>query len=181
MINIPDSDSKFLVSPDDPWALGRFYEDADGDAYEFHAMSCPCPPCRAAEAEERERASADYNEGLYKWLCKWTEEGGKGDGDFTPEVLIAKLNAVVLAELDREWEWAADDLLPYPHTLPLIAGSGENIPAVLSRSDGQTLLYQSRLNSLFGEPSAGKSFIATMVVHRGPTERGKGALVGFRG
>ena len=52
----------------------------------------------------------------------------------------------------------------FKHTLPLVAGDAVKIPALLTRSDGETLLYEGRLNSLFGEPGLGKSWVALMAV-----------------
>lgn len=50
------------------------------------------------------------------------------------------------------------------HTLPMVAGDTEDNPALLQRSDGQTLLYEGKLNTIVGEPSTGKSWIALMAV-----------------
>lgn len=45
------------------------------------------------------------------------------------------------------------------------------LPAVLQRSDGETLLYAGKLNSVFGTPGSGKSWIALIMaeqtVHQG--------------
>ena len=41
-----------------------------------------------------------------------------------------------------------------------IKGDGERLPALLTRSDGATLLYTGKLNTLFGEPGTGKSWVA---------------------
>ena len=54
------------------------------------------------------------------------------------------------------------DLASMQHTLPLVAGDGDNVPALLERSDGATLLYEGRLNSIFGEPGLGKSWMGAM-------------------
>ena len=49
-------------------------------------------------------------------------------------------------------------------TLPLVPGDAAEIPAIFTRSDGRTLLYEARLNSIFGEPSMCKTWLAVMVV-----------------
>lgn len=38
------------------------------------------------------------------------------------------------------------------------------LPAILSRSDGETILYAGKLNWLYGEPGSGKSWVALMAV-----------------
>ena len=38
----------------------------------------------------------------------------------------------------------------------------EPLPAVLERSDGATLFYEARVNTLYGEPAGGKTWIAMM-------------------
>ena len=58
----------------------------------------------------------------------------------------------------------AADLDSLHHTLPLVGGDTTPVPALLTRSDGQTLLYSGRLNSIFGEPSGGKTWVAIMAV-----------------
>ena len=52
----------------------------------------------------------------------------------------------------------------FKYTLPLVPGDASEIPAIFTRSDGRTLLYAERLNSLFGEPSMCKTWLAVMVV-----------------
>ena len=49
-------------------------------------------------------------------------------------------------------------------TLPLVPGDASEIPPILTRSDGATLLYEARLNSIFGEPSMCKTWIGVMAV-----------------
>ena len=56
------------------------------------------------------------------------------------------------------------DLDSFRHTLPLVGGDTTPVPALLTRSDGRTLLYEGRLNSIFGEPSGGKTWVAIMAV-----------------
>ena len=41
-----------------------------------------------------------------------------------------------------------------------IERKGETLPALLARSDGATILYAGKVNSVFGEPGMGKSWIA---------------------
>ena len=51
----------------------------------------------------------------------------------------------------------------FKHTLPLVPGTASEIRPILTRSDGRTLLYEARLNSIFGEPGLAKSWIALMM------------------
>ena len=51
----------------------------------------------------------------------------------------------------------------FTHTLPLVpGGTVSQLPSILTRSDGAVLLYEARLNSIFGEPGLAKSWIALM-------------------
>ena len=42
---------------------------------------------------------------------------------------------------------------------------GDKLPALLQRSDGETLLYSGKLNTLFGEPGTGKSWLALIAAN----------------
>ena len=68
---------------------------------------------------------------------------------------------ILVAALERA-EVDAIDLRALRHTLPLVAGDLTPVPALLTRSDGATLLYRGRLNSIFGEPGGGKTWGAIM-------------------
>ena len=69
-----------------------------------------------------------------------------------PEVDIEK----VKAELDLESStWAPVDLEP------ILAGRQTAVPpSILARQDGPCLLYRGKLHSLYGEPEAGKGWVA---------------------
>ena len=48
-------------------------------------------------------------------------------------------------------------------TRPIEArNAAEALPSMLDRADGETLLYAGKLNSIFGEPGTGKSWVALM-------------------
>ena len=47
-------------------------------------------------------------------------------------------------------------------TLPITLETTPKLPALLTREDGETLLYEARLNSIFGEPGTGKTWIAIL-------------------
>ena len=48
------------------------------------------------------------------------------------------------------------------HTRPITLFPGPKRPTSLERSDGETLLYAGEINSVYGEPSIGKSWIAVI-------------------
>ena len=51
-------------------------------------------------------------------------------------------------------------------TVDLASGDAEQpLPAILERSDGRTLLYAGKLNSIFGTPGSGKSWISLLAAH----------------
>ena len=54
-----------------------------------------------------------------------------------------------------------------------------NSPALLTRDDGETLLYARRFNSIFGEPGGGKSWVALMAIIAAIRENGRVVLWDF--
>ena len=101
--------------------------------------------------------------GMYVPEClalTWESQAG------TPAEAHARLveyQALLDAAL-RETYFDGLDLDALHHTLPLVAGDPTPVPALLTRTDGATLLYEGRLNSIFGEPSGGKTWVAIMAV-----------------
>ena len=59
------------------------------------------------------------------------------------------------------------DPVTLPHTLQIAPGPTSAIPPILFRSDGETLMYAGMLNTIFGEPGSGKSWLALMAVIQG--------------
>ena len=53
------------------------------------------------------------------------------------------------------------------------------LPAILERSDGRTLLYSGKVNSLFGIPGSGKSWIALLAAHETVLRGGRAILWDF--
>ena len=52
------------------------------------------------------------------------------------------------------------------HARPItFKNDAERLPAILQRDDGATLLYAGKLNSIFGEPGTGKSWIALVAAN----------------
>ena len=77
--------------------------------------------------------------------------------------LVAAERYYELIKAHRELVYGVDRA-SLRHTLPIVAGEESEIPAVLRRSDGATLLYEGWLNSIFGEPGMAKSWVALMAV-----------------
>ena len=146
-----------------------------------------------AECQERIDAR-EYAEGmavLHKWRDAAEREYLHLDDPDDPDLLAAMngddedASKVALTEYasrlasrradDEEQQRAAEtaatnfglDLkarASFRFTLPLVPGDAVEILAIFTRSDGRTLLYEARLNSLFGEPSMCKTWLAVMVV-----------------
>ena len=72
-----------------------------------------------------------------------------------------------LPDAERD-EWEPIDLTPY-----LTGDVDRPVPAVMTRTDGYNLLYPAKLNVIFGQPEAGKSWIAlaaaTQIIKRSLT------------
>ena len=103
----------------------------------------------------------------------------------TPEQDVERLELEVrrrkaeyeLKRLDR-WDTTddatesatGDDLDAFTRTLD-ITGLPDRLPALMERLDGQTLIYAGKLNSIFGEPGSGKSWVAAIAcmeaIHKG--------------
>ena len=108
---------------------------------QLHALTCTCDPCNAYRLAHFGESLEDFLENL--------ESDRKGE-----------LWTRVLSEA-----FGPDSLAsPIPHTLPITLSSEPTVPAVLSRNDGATLLYEGRLNTLFGEPGTGKTWVAIMTL-----------------
>ena len=103
---------------------------------ELHAETCICDFCN------------DY---------RWEREGLKLE-DFI-ERLEADRHAARLARALP----AFLKVLPYgfdAFTRHITLDASPKLPALLTRDDGETLLYEARLNSIFGEPGTGKTWLA---------------------
>ncbi len=72
-----------------------------------------------------------------------------------------------LRELYGEWykiDFAAGMFPFQKFTRPVSLSPTPKLPALLKRSDGQTILYEGRLNTIYGEPAQGKTWIAIITV-----------------
>ena len=174
-----------LVDPNDPEDVGGYVygDDVNGEGGEWHIDTCPCELCRVERRELMERVLA----GQSIQECEGQDCQGCGRSE-CPELAWPTANEV-LKERD-EWLiahlhsarpdmdeafWRArvesgcfnwpepEPPLPYPgfsQYVLTVEQKGEALPALLKRSDGATILYAGKVNSVFGEPGMGKSWIA---------------------
>ena len=178
-----------LVDPDDPDAEGGFeYDDDDGNPIEWHTQACPCEICRVSALELQERIEAsrplppeclggdgdDVCEG-----CAGCPETAFPSADEVlkerDEWLIGHLET---ARPDmEEGFWRAEvesgafnlPFMPLPPEPPPYPGfaeyvraiepKGETLPVLLKRSDGATILYADKFNTIFGEPGMAKTWL----------------------
>lgn len=145
-----------ILAPQDTESEGIFYGE------DLHALTCPCAPCQTAneplpplsEEESAERWATFQADNAERKACLDARDWADGMA-FWHKCLNAAEDAREFDDQDRR---------NFRHTLPIVVGAVSEIPAVLVRSDGETLLYEGRLNSIFGEPGMGKSWVALMAV-----------------
>ena len=85
---------------------------------------------------------------------------------------------------DAEWERISVLLQGEPqfmrHVREVKVREGlEKLPALLQRADGETLLYAGKLNSVYGEPGTGKSWLALITANEVILGGGRGAWWDF--
>ena len=164
----------------------------DAEGLELHAETCPCRRCKAFNnrLELLTKGAPESLGQVDNWLdrvCKyradavavdearelidrltWRTDNGEPWAAWAvePKDRDAAFKEYNAAQERAEEAALADalDLDSLHHTLPLVGGDTTPVPALLTRSDGQTLLYSGRLNSIFGEPSGGKTWVAIMAV-----------------
>lgn len=169
-----------VLDANDPNAEGLYIGE------ELHAETCSCQPCATENArvarvieetevepweqwreriqglkrEWHQRITARENDEAWAVL---NEANAKAEqaGIHVPNAFEA--NEALWEAIDRA-ELDAIAIESFKHTRPLVAGDAAKIPAVLARSDGATILYEGRLNSLFGEPALGKSWVALITL-----------------
>ena len=105
---------------------------------EVHALDCPCELCRVNREEfdrKMELLAGVHAYPANTWL--WTElyrACGLDVPDPPPTAILEHSKPLTVPEVHQ--------------------------PAILERNDGRTLLYAGKLNSVFGEPGVGKSWVA---------------------
>ena len=178
---------QLVLDPNDPEDVGGYVygDDVNGEGGEWHTNTCPCELCRVERRELLERVAA-ATPPLPE--CEGADCQGCGRIGVCPELAWPTANEV-LKERD-EWRIAQlhsarpdmdeafwrervesgcfnwpepEPPLPYPgfsQYVLTVEQKGEALPALLKRSDGATILYAGKVNSVFGEPGMGKSWIA---------------------
>ena len=136
---------------------------------ELHDEDCPCRPCKVyRDRTFRRQTVAEYDDNP---TCEgWKECQGCINCPDVPMALIFRTDVEYFNEMDQHHEkvmaamyakWDKD-ALGDEHTLPISLNPGPKRPTSLERSDGETLLYAGEINSVYGEPSIGKSFLAAI-------------------
>ena len=167
------------LDQDDPDDDGG-YVYGEGEAEEWHKERCPCELCRVERLELIERVIAS------RPLCEGEDCQGCGN---CPEVkqgrpaseiikeedewLITRLNTTNPEVTPDYWRTRVEEgtfnlpELPFRPPYPgfgqyvlKVEQKGEALPALLTRSDGATIFYAQKINTVFGEPGMAKSWIA---------------------
>ena len=174
-----ESEKPQVLDANDPNAEGLYIGE------ELHAETYSCQPCATENArvarviEETEvEPWEQWRERIQGLKREWSTRIIARENDEARAVLTEALEKAEQAGIHvpnafeaNEALWEAIDraeldsiaIESFKHTRPL-AGDAPKLPAVFTRSDGSTLLYESKLNSLFGEPGLGKTWVALMVV-----------------
>lgn len=149
-----DKSQVHLVDETDPDYDGGYVwgDNPDGSGGEWHTGTCPCALCYVARKDLIARCEAsrplDPQESP-DWVCEGDECQGCKD---CPEVSTGQ------ASMDL-----VDKRQFYPgfhQYVSTIKQKGKALPALLTRSDGETLLYAGKINTIFGEPGMAKSWVA---------------------
>ena len=181
-----DGQVVLVVDPNDPDDEGGFcYNDADGNEIEWHTSACPCELCRVSTLELLERVAASRPplpecDGEDCQGCEGCPEPPRGQ---TADEMLKEENEWHIARLhsfrpDQDEDfWRAvvesEDfglpllpLPPEPSPYPgfedfvrAVESKGETKPALLKRSDGATILYANRSNTIFAEPGMAKTWM----------------------
>ena len=121
----------------------------------LHDEDCPCADCLA------------YNQRMLTSCMAEPEQAWTID-DLLPETIAAMFEGdqerldFTYAERERRATLAAMADQFNALAQPVSLTDPPDLPAILSRDDGRLVLYESRLNSVFGEPSVGKTWVAIM-------------------
>ena len=139
---------RILISQDDE---GLFVDGA------LHDEDCPCVDCQ------------EYNK-RYLTVGQALPEQAWTIDDLLPETIAAMFEGdqdrldFTYSERERRANLAAMADQFNALAQPVSLTDPPDLPAILSRDDGRLILYESRLNSVFGEPSVGKTWIAILAV-----------------
>ena len=116
---------------------------------------------RTKALDDGERLFLHLDDPEYLALKPVLSQDADTEGRWLKEPAVMAYSEMVWGDFLRA-EQEAKIRASFTHTLPLEASGAPTLPAILTRSDGRTLLYEARLNSIFGEPGLAKSWIALM-------------------
>ena len=172
---------QLVLDQDDPDDIGGYVFGEGGDE-EWHKEACPCELCRVERLELIERVLAGQP------ICEGEDCQGCGNcpevkhgrplDDIIKEEdewLIALLNTTNPEVTPDYWRTEVESgafnlpLLPFPpppspypgfeEYVRAIEPKGETLPVLLKRSDGATILYANKFNTIFAEPGMVKTWM----------------------
>ena len=115
---------------------------------------------RAVEAVEFPTGWADYDENE---ICRSCGKEGQSCGC---PLGWPSMETAIIERYDY-WKLLITDALALDKleefTRPVTAAPTSKQPAILTRDDGESLVYASKVSSLYGEPSGGKSWLGLMI------------------
>ena len=136
---------------------------------------------QSAECEAEKKAESDKMEALHrKGWAELRRQGAKDQADAAKETSLHDRKLVledkelaererqqakrdrVAAERERPPGEPAEGLTLADFTREVTLLGVERLPSAFDRSDGATLLYQGRFNTIYGEAAMGKTWIAIM-------------------
>ena len=181
-----------LYTDDDPfrgyWSdeYGAPCDHHDGDPEckcQRHVFDCLCGACELSQEAEERAECESRQEAIAQWEARrWTCPGATCEGcqscpDDSPvfganvlrgDDAIDKYLLDLEREIDRKDN--ADRLAvlegafgSYVATLDAGDNPDERLPALVKRTDGETILYAGAFVSVFGEPGLGKSWAVQMM------------------
>ena len=133
---------------------------ADGDGWRYgdsvHADACPCGGCQ----QKRYQALLDATFPVGVEIdSESTSTKERHYYVFTSDEAQASYQGLIAEGEDKDGISTAGFS---QYTRPLSGDAAPPVLPALTREDGSTLFYRGRLNSIFGEASGGKSWIALM-------------------
>ena len=153
-INTTPSDDEYqveLVDPNDLDAEGGYVygDDADGEGGEWHTQACPCEICRVQRLDDAARHLALSPD---EWLI---DHMLKARPDLERDFVVGMLPGLNYTPTPPSYRGFSD-------VLKEVVMKTEYQPALLKRSDGETLLYAGKVNSVYGEPATGKTWVGIL-------------------
>ena len=180
---------QLVLDQDDPDYEGGyvFGYDVNGEGGEWHTQTCPCELCEVERRELLERLAAATPplpecEGADCQGCGrigvCPELGWPTADEVIKEENEQQIARLCSARPDQDeafWRAVVESedfglpLLPFPpepspypgfeEYVRAIEPKGETLPALLKRSDGATILYANKFNTIFAEPGMVKTWI----------------------